>query len=407
MGATPMSDKDKAARPTLKSVSAKNILSFGPDGMELELRPLNVLIGANGSGKSNLLELLNLLRAAPTDLSAPTRTGNGASDWIWRGDPDGTASVEAVIENPVGNQPLRHAIEFRESDGQFALTKERVEYADRSVEHERAPFFYKYRDGRASINLAGAPSAKKAWDNLSADKSILSERKDPDAYPEFSRLSEFYAGVRLYRDWDFGPASYVRLPQDARHHQSQMAQMAQLGERFHNLSAVLDRLRRSPETKDLLIEKLGVVYRGLTDFELDFKNGSVQISFTEGDFSIPASRISDGGFRYLALLAILLDPEPPPLIAIEEPELGLHFDLMPRMSDMLVDASSRSQIIVTTHSEVLVDALSDRPESVVVCQKRKGQGSMRRLERERMAKWLRRHTLGELWSMGQLGGVRW
>ena len=259
--------------------------------------------------------------------------------------------------------------------------------------------------GTGGVNqLAGTPAAKKTWDNLSADKSILSERKDPDAYPEFSRLSEFYAGVRLYRDWDFGPASYVRLPQDARHHQSQMAQM---GERFHNLRAVLNRLRRSPDTKALLIEKLGDLYRSLTDFELDFKNGAVQISFTEGDFSIPASRISDGGFRYLALLAILLDPEPPPLIAIEEPELGLHPDLLPGIADLLVDASSRSLLIVTTHSDILVEALSEYPESVIVCEKHDGQSSMMRLEKERLDIWRGQYTLGELWTMGDLGGNRW
>ena len=156
-----MSDERKATMPMLKKISAKNVLSFGPDGMELELRPLNVLIGPNGSGKSNLFELLNFLRAAPTNLSEPVRTGGGVSEWIWRGDPDATATVEAVVENPVGNQPLRHAIEFRESGRLFTLTDERVEYADRSIEHERAPFFYKYQDGQAFFNLPEMVDGKK------------------------------------------------------------------------------------------------------------------------------------------------------------------------------------------------------------------------------------------------------
>jgi len=66
------------------------------------------------------------------------------------------------------------------------------------------------------------------------------------------------------------------------------------------------------------------------------------VIFTEGDFSIPATRLSDGTLRYLCLLAILCDPEPPPLICIEEPELGLHPDILPKLADLLVSASERT-----------------------------------------------------------------
>ena len=73
--------------PTLKHIRAKNLLSFGPDGIDLELSALNVLIGPNGSGKSNLFEVVRLLQAAPSDLSEPVRTGGGITDWIWKGQP--------------------------------------------------------------------------------------------------------------------------------------------------------------------------------------------------------------------------------------------------------------------------------------------------------------------------------
>ena len=62
----------------------------------------------------------------------------------------------------------------------------------------------------------------------------------------------------------------------------------------------------------------------------------------------------------------IYDPDPPPLICIEEPELGLHPDLLPKLADHLVTASERTQLIVTTHSDILVDALTERPETVVV-----------------------------------------
>ena len=178
-------------------------------------------------------------------------------------------------------------------------------------------------------------------------------------------------------------------------------------EDFTNLGMFLNRLRQDPKTKASLIEKLSDAYEGLTDFELNFEGGTVQVFFTEGELAVPALRLSDGSLRYLCLLAILLDPDPPPLVGIEEPEMGVHPDLMPKLADLLLDASSRCQLVVTTHSDILVDALSERPDSVVVCEKHDGQTSMTRLDSTDLAHWLEKYRLGELWTSGELGGVRW
>lgn len=111
--------------------------------------------------------------------------------------------------------------------------------------------------------------------------------------------------------------------------------------------------------------------------------------------------------HYLSLLAILFDPDPPPLICIEDPELGLHPDLLPKLADLLKDASQRTQLIVTTHSDILVSAMTDMPEVVVVCEKHDGRTVMKRLEREDLKEWLKRYRLGDLWTRGELGGTRW
>ena len=117
--------------------------------------------------------------------------------------------------------------------------------------------------------------------------------------------------------------------------------------------------------------------------------GTVTLFLEEaGNREIPVTRLSDGTLRYLCLLSVPLHPEPPPLVVIEEPELGLHPDLLPTLADLLVTASERSQLIVTTHSDVLVDALTDMPESVVVCEKHDGQTEMRRLDKDDLTKWL-------------------
>ena len=149
------------------------------------------------------------------------------------------------------------------------------------------------------------------------------------------------------------------------------------------------------------------LYEGLTDFHVSVEGGSVQVFFTEGDFSIPATRLSDGTLRYLCLLAILRDPDPPPFIAIEEPELGLHPDILPKIVDLMIDASERTQLVVTTHSDIIVNALTEFPEAVVVCEKIRGATTMQRLRSEELAGWLEKYRLGELWMSGEIGGTRW
>lgn len=154
-----------------------------------------------------------------------------------------------------------------------------------------------------------------------------------------------------------------------------------LEEDFSNLGLFLNRLKtRFPSAKKSLLAELKTLYDGIVDFDVSVEGGTVQVFLTEGEFSIPATRLSDGTLRYLCLLAILCDPEPPPLICIEEPELGLHPDVIPKLADLLVSASQQTQVVVTTHSDILIDALSESPESVVVCEKHDGKTQMRRLE---------------------------
>lgn len=180
-----------------------------------------------------------------------------------------------------------------------------------------------------------------------------------------------------------------------------------LEEDFSNLGLFLNRLRRNPKAKRAILSALSDLYEGLTDFDVSVEGGTVQVFFTEGDFTIPAPRLSDGTLRYLCLLAILCDPEPPPLIGIEEPELGLHPDILPKLADLLVAASAHTQLIVTTHSDILVDALTDQPESIVVCEKQHGCTVTRRLNAAELAPWLQHYRLGDLWMRGELGGTRW
>ncbi len=396
-----MEQMQDAKDPVLRRIAARNLLSFGPGGVDLELPPLTVLVGPNGSGKTNLLEAIGLLRAAPSDLAAPVREGGGVRSWMWMRRPHRAAAVEATVDNPDGGQPLRHVIEFRESDHAFRLVGEAVGNERPCDGHDEPLYFYRYLEGRPALYPRYGDSRLLRPEHVAPDESILSQRRDPDQLPELAHLGRLYGGIRIYREWTFGQGTALRLPH------SVDVRPSPLREDFANLGMYLSRLRQDPKTKASLIEKLSDAYEGLTDFELNFEGGTVQVYFTEGELAVPAWRLSDSSLRYLCLLAMLVDPDPPPLLAIEQPEMGMHPDLIPKLADLLVDASRRCQLIVTTHSDILVSGLSARPESVVVCEKHQGETSMRRLDRSDLGRWLDRYRLGELWTSGELGGVRW
>ncbi len=399
-------------------LKASGFLSFGPGGIDLPMEPLNVLIGPNGSGKSNLLEAIALLKAAPRSISEPISRLGGVREWLWKGPaaPD-SFTVETLIDYPPGGV-LRHTLTLADRNDRPEVTSERVEPSETHTNERAALSYYRPpREERTEIYLrekSPNPTDPNAVGSLLAHflgdgvhfrsdflpKASLVSIANPQDYPALWYLNGQYEAIRLYRDWLFGPSTELRQPASA-HDPADF-----LNERGTNLAPVLSNF--PGENKRQLITALQKLYDGIVDIKCSVIGGTVALFLEEdGNREIPVSRLSDGTLRYLCLLAILLHPEPPPLVVIEEPELGLHPDLLPTLADLLLAASERSQLIVTTHSDVLVDALTETPESVVVCEKHAGQTEMRRLDKDDLAKWLKVYTLGNLWSSGQLGGNRW
>jgi predicted ATPase len=393
----------------VREIRLTNLLSFGPKTASLPLGPLNILIGPNGAGKSNLIEALALMRATPvlprttsnSDVRGVLRKGGGAAEWIWKGGKGQAAELELLVSDARGGRSLRHRFAFRGDSRGFRLDDERIESEPAIDGQNDAGFTYWYQDGHPIMNRADQAMLVFSYDSLDLDVSILAQRRDPDNYPEITRLAKGYEEWRIYREWAFGRNTVFREPQKAD------ARNDHLEEDFSNLGLFLSRLSKTPKSKRAILEGMADLYDGLTDFTVVVEGGTVQVFFTEGDFSIPATRVSDGTLRYLCLLAILCDPEPPPLICIEEPELGLHPDILPKLADLLRNASERTQLIVTTHSDILVDAMTETPECVVVCEKHEGRTEMTRLDKDDLAAWLKKYRLGQLWIEGQLGGKRW
>ena len=391
----------------IRTIRLENILSFGPAGEPFSLEPLNVFIGPNASGKSNLIEALSLLEATPDDIQEPIRDGGGIRDWLWKGTAKTPiATVEVTVDALRVKTLLRYRLSFTETGGRFELRDEVIEPAKAS---KGEGSFYQYREGKPVINRkVSTPSYRRSMrgikpENLKLNQSILSQRRDGELYPELDRLALTFGTLGLYRGLDVSREAPVRLPQKADEYQGFLLEDAP------NLSLVMSRLRNQPDVKKEMLERLRDFYPSVEDFVVETSGGLVQTFFHEKGLRhpIPATRLSDGTLRYLCLLAVLCDPEPLPIVCIEEPELGLHPDIIPEVAKLLVGASSRCQLFVTTHSDVLIDALSDTPEAVVVCEKVDGATQLRRLDAEQLKPWLEKYRLGELWTQGQIGGNRW
>jgi len=395
--------KPVASNNLIHHLTPRNFLSFGPDSMGIDLKPLNVLIGPNGSGKSNLIEAVAFMRAATKEYEAVTRKGGGVKEWIWKGGADQAASVDWVVTNPEQEIPLRHTVEFYSRNQRFTLADEWVGDSQGIGEKKPSAYYRGYGIGEATASyvLDESGARRSAEAPTQGELSILTQLSDPFRYPEFAWLSQNYSRIRIYREWVFGRNAVFREPQQADMRNDL------LEEDFSNIGLFLSKLRKTPKAKKAIIENLKELYSGLTDFDVVAEGGTVQVFFTEGDFVIPAARLSDGTLRYLCLLAILCDPDPPPLICIEEPELGLHPDILPTVADLLKAASERTQLIVTTHSDILVDAMTETPDCVVICEKHEGKTEMNRLSQEELTEWLEKYRLGELWIRGHVGGKRW
>jgi predicted ATPase len=407
----------------LKTIRLHNLLSFGAETEITFNKGLNVLIGANGSGKSNLIEVISLLQALPKDLTKVIRDGGGIEEWLWKGEKEPIARIQVKVINTESSrdwnwfdydsETIQHTLSFSnwdyrpnviyESLNNIYIYEERhgypIDNQDDNVQEARYIYIKsKYGD---------VIESKSPWNevqvdiNIKTNQSILAQRQDPDTYPEITYIANSYQKIRLYREWQFGRNAIPRtlqradLPNDF------------LEENASNLGLILNSFRRNPEIKRKLLESLKLFYENVEDFDVIVQGGYIQVFFEENGFTIPASRLSDGTLRYLCLLAILLHPNPPPLICIEEPELGLHPDILPTLIDLLKQAAEKTQIIITTHSADLVDALSDMPEAVLVFDKYQGSTTVKRLNKEDLTEWLQEYSLGQLWSRGHIGGNRW
>ncbi len=389
----------------LRSIRLSGLLSFPPKSPALDLGPLNVLIGPNGSGKSNLIAAIELLHATPTALATAIRDGGGVGEWLWKGTKQNSpATIEVVVSRGESRSDLRYRLDFASAGQRTEVADEALEEAEkRNASEDDVFFYYRYQKGKPVLSVRdshneGRTMRKLKREDLAPDESVLSQRKGIDAYPEITWLGQQFKRIQTFREWSFGRYAAQRQPQLADLPADDLLPDSS------NLALVLNEFEHtggSAEFSRLLSRFLPRYKR----FTTRIHGGTVQLFLHEDGLKapIPATRLSDGTLRFMAILALLLSPSPAPLTCIEEPELGLHPDAVGLLAELLVEASSRTQLIVTTHSDALVSGLTDHVDSVVVCEYRGGT-CFERLDPDRLKHWLGDYRLGDVWRIGELGG---
>ena len=390
----------------LHSLTVQGLLSFGEETV-FEFGRLNILVGPNGSGKSNLIDCLRIFKNSPLDVQETFKDA-GFEEWLFRGRAaDVPASVEIHVNLPKLRGLVRHRLVLGPPFRSAAQIDETIENVQPVDNHPEPLFFFKSQRGRPSVRYWDPEKGTRGTRVLAEEEfhpyqSIVAQLRDVQRYPEITRLAELYSNWRVYSEWSFGRGSDLRdsTPTDRSD--------TYLSESMNDLALALNGLQGSAAHDKIqsLLRDLKESYR---DYVTRIIFGRVGLELKEAPFDrpLPAKRLSDGTHRFLALAAILLHPEPPPLICLEEPELGMHPDMIRLVANMIIEASQRTQLIVTTHSEHLLTALEDDFDALFTFDAGLSGSLVRRFSCDAYRDWKDEHRLGDLWTSGELGGNRW
>ena len=392
-----MRDEANDRRPTILRVTLENFLSFRES--EIALGRLTVLVGPNGSGKTNLLKTFAFLgEVARIDLPAAVEQFGGVAALRWRAArpfDNIVIKLDALLtEHASASAPDKYELQFKES-GPF-------------IQREESFAFKRVKGPGRRITLSGSGltvGEKVRRLQLSERTSGLATlRKLGKQYeaPQVERLASILENFRVVEIDD----RVARRPAARRKGERLRADAA-------NLANVLaDLQERDRETFAILEQDVATVLPGFEGLELRPIAGAeegVEVRIRERGLpgSTPLSAASFGTIRALALFALLHDPDPPALTCIEEIDHGLHPYALDRIVERLREASERTQILVATHSPALVNRLE--PKELRIFERDVEQGCTRIVARDpkELARAMKvsELRLGELWFSGTLGGV--
>lgn len=335
------------------------------------LNGLNVLIGANGSGKTNFVrffELLGHMMDRNKGLQNYVASRGRADAFLFRG-MKATPAMSAHLE-------------FGLNEYRFSLQAA----ADRSLffAHESAPF-----DGPLFgrvVNDQGRGHQESALirkHGTKAEQWVVQTIRD----------------WRVYHFHDTSPSAPVMGV-------CNIVDFDVLHSNAANIAAFLMRMEQThPDHYARIEETIRQVAPFFGAFVLkEISPGQTQLLWKDrySDLLYYPYQLSDGTVRYICLATLLLQPEPASTLIVDEPELGLHPYAIKLLASMLHEAAQHTQLIISTQSSLLIDELS--PESVVVANQADGQTTLQRLNPDRLTEWLQEYTLGQLWEKNEFGG---
>lgn len=358
----------------LKQINLKGFKSIRE--LALDLRSLNVMIGANGAGKTNFISVFKLLNemVAGNFQNAVTH-GGGAGTFLHFGE---KTTDEIEVELRFGPNGY-HCVWAPTVDGSLFFSKEACLF---------------WGDYKSSVHREFLGSGHK-------------ESKLPGAAKRMPRKVPGYvmAALESWRLYHFHDTSDSAKVKKAGEINDNLYLRSDAG----NLAAFLYRLKEGGAGS--YYEAIRDAVRQVAPFFDDFvlrpdpvAKDSIRLEWREkgSDFPFRAVHLSDGTLRFICLAAVLLQPTSPSTVLIDEPELGLHPYAITVLASLLKSASTKTQVIVSTQSVPLVNQL--QPEDVLVVDRVQGQSTFRHLGNEEMKDWLDDYGLGDLWEKNLLGG---
>lgn len=362
---------------------------------------LNIVIGPNASGKSNLLKFLRLIsvsaRAGLNDLVL-REGGMGAILWNGRGE-------QLAFGLLTGEPGLSAAEHFK-----YSASLRRVGTGADFVVDEEA-FQGVYREGNkivlpGTLYLSRTQSEVKYWQTgglldaleVNASETLLGQISalTPQA-PYIRTHRQLLIGWSIYDDLHTESGTTIRRAVTSRFDE-------RLDADGQNLASVLHtHYTNDVDFKDRVDEAMraafGEDYRGLAFPPAADQQIQLAVQWNTPKRPQSAASLSDGTLRFLCLLAVLAQPNPPGLIAFDEPETGLHPRMMRIVAEMAEDAALRTQVIFTTHSAAFLDGFSkDTPPTTTVVALADGQSELKTIQADELAGWLEDYSLGSLYQ---------
>jgi predicted ATPase len=362
-------------------IHIKNFKSIKDSG-EIYIKPINILIGANGVGKSNFISFFKLLNSIYKQRLKFYTADNGYENRI-------------LYFGRKRSKFLEGSIVFKPERGN---TNNRYNF--KLVPKAQGIGFY-FEEDLGGFNLF-ANNYNESWDYLNMGGEGQEESELVNNTSIRARfLSEYFQDFNVFHFHDTSSSSALKQP-------SKRHDYDYLREDGSNLAAFLFRIKDTHPKHFKIIEhtiKSVAPFFEKFDLKPDAQNPDVIFLnwFEQGsDDYFNAHNLSDGTLRFIALTTLLLQPELPKTIILDEPELGLHPFAVAKLAGMIKKASVHSQIIVATQSVNLVNEFS--ADDIVVANREDSQTVFKRQSDESLKAWLEDYSIGELWEKNVIGG---